>query len=144
MRLVFVRSAEGKEKLKPMLGSNNVEKVLTAPVTAIIAHDLDFVDHLPRLFPYGDARSWFTGNEKLIETTALRNGSLQGAYLMLAARALGLDYGAMSGFDNDKVDVLLFAGTRLIEFSFAARATRISPRWWRLPRSEFGRRLFFA
>ena len=113
MRVVFVRSTEGKEKLKTALGSNNVEKVLAAPVTAIIAHDLAFSEHLSRLFPYGDARSWFTGNEKLIETTALRNGSLQGAYLMFAARAVGLDFGAMSGFDNDKVDELFLSGTTI-------------------------------
>ena len=111
MRIVFVRSDDAREKLRPCLGSNNVDKVMTAPVTAIVAHDLAFADHLPRLFPYGDARSWFTGNDALIETTALRNGSLQGAYLMMAARALGLDYGAMSGFDNEKVDQAFLAGT---------------------------------
>jgi 3-hydroxypropanoate dehydrogenase len=111
MRVVFVTSAEGKEKLRPTLGSNNVEKVMTAPVTAIVAYDLDFAEHLSRLFPYGDAKSWFTGNPTLIQTTALRNGSLQGAYLMLAARAMGLDFGAMSGFDNDKVDELFLANT---------------------------------
>ena len=113
MRVVFVRSIEGKEKLKTALGSNNIEKVLAAPVTAIIAYDLAFAEHLPRLFPYGDARSWFTGNERLIETTALRNGSLQGAYLMFAARAVGLDFGAMSGFDNDKVDEIFLSGTTI-------------------------------
>ena len=145
MRLVFVRSPEGKEKLQPTLGSNNVEKVLTAPVTAIVAHDLDFVDHLPRLFPYGDAQSWFSGNEKLIETTALRNGTLQGAYLMLAARALGLDYGAMSGFDNDKVDALFFAGTRfrsnfLCSLGYADKSAMGK----RLPRFEFDEVCSFA
>tara|TARA_B100000676_G_scaffold201525_1_gene197895 strand:+ start:55 stop:492 length:438 start_codon:yes stop_codon:yes gene_type:complete len=145
MRLVFVCSAEGKEKLKPTLGSNNVEKVLKAPVTAIVAYDLDFVDHLPRLFPYGDARSWFTGNEKLIETTALRNGSLQGAYLMLAARALGLDYGAMSGFDNDKVDALFFAGTRFrSNFLCSLGYADTSAMGERLPRFAFDEVCSFA
>ncbi len=145
MRLVFVRSAEGKEKLKPALGSNNVEKVLTAPVTAIVAHDLNFVDHLPRLFPYGDARSWFSGDEKLIETTALRNGSLQGAYLMLAARALGLDYGAMSGFNNDKVDALFFAGTRFrSNFLCSLGFADTSAMGERLPRFAFDEVCSFA
>ena len=111
MRVVFITSTEGKEKLRPTLGSNNVDKVITAPVTAIVAYDLEFAEHLSRLFPYGDAKSWFTGNQSLIQTTALRNSSLQGAYLMMAARAMGLDFGAMSGFDNDKVDELFLADT---------------------------------
>lgn len=111
MRIVFVESREAKEKLKPCLGSNNVDKVMVAPVTAIIAYDLDFADHLPRFFPYADARSWFVGNAALIEATALRNSSLQGAYFMLAARALGLDCGPMSGFDNAAVDAAFFAGS---------------------------------
>ena len=111
MRVVFITSSEGKEKLRPTLGSNNVEKVINAPVTAIVAYDLEFAEHLSRLFPYGDAKSWFTGNQSLIHTTALRNSSLQGAYLMMAARAMGLDFGAMSGFDNDKVDELFLADT---------------------------------
>jgi len=138
MRIVFVRSTEGKEKLKSTLGSNNVPKVLTAPVTAIIAYDLAFADHLPRLFPYGDARSWFTGNDKLIETTALRNGSLQGAYLMFAARAVGLDYGAMSGFENDKVDELFFSGTHYrSNFLCSLGYADTSAMGKRLPRFEF-------
>lgn len=111
MRIVFAESREAKEKLKPCLGSNNVEKVMAAPVTAIVAYDLAFADHLPRLFPYADAKSWFTGNEALTAATALRNGSLQGAYLIVAARALGLDCGPMSGFDNAAVDAAFFAGT---------------------------------
>ena len=111
MRIKFVMSEGGKKKLKPALGSNNIGKVMAAPVTAIIGYDMSFADHLPRLFPFGDAKSWFTGNETLVKETALRNGSLQGAYLMFAARALGLDYGAMSGFDNNMVDELFFSGT---------------------------------
>ncbi|MBB6254898.1 malonic semialdehyde reductase [Nitrospirillum iridis] len=107
-RIVFVTSAEGKERLKPALSGNNTEKTMTAPVTAIIGHDLAFYDQLPRLFPHADAKSWFTGSEELARTTAFRNGTLQGAYLMLAARSLGLDCGPMSGFDNAKVDAAFF------------------------------------
>lgn len=110
-RLVFVKSPEAKERLKPMLSEGNVEKTMTAPVCVIIGHDLQFYDHLPRLFPHADARSWFAGQEQKIRDTAFRNGTLQGAYLMLAARALGLDCGPMSGFDNEAVDAAFFAGT---------------------------------
>ena len=111
LRVVLVRSREGKERLKPALAPLNVEKTMAAPVTAIIGHDLAFYELLPRLFPHADARAWFVGNEPLIESTAFRNGTLQGAYLMLAARALGLDCGPMSGFDNATVDAAYFAGT---------------------------------
>jgi 3-hydroxypropanoate dehydrogenase len=110
-RLVFVKSAEAKAKLKPHLSANNTAKTLAAPVTAIIAHDLKFYDHLPRLFPHADAKSWFTSSEAHANTTAFRNGSLQGAYLIMAARALGLDCGPMSGFDNAGVDTAFFAAT---------------------------------
>lgn len=110
-RFVFVRTAEGKAKLKQALSAGNVEKTMTAPVTVIVAHDLDFYEKLPFLFPHADARSWFAGNPSFADTTAFRNGTLQGAYLMLAARSVGLDVGAMSGFDNAKVDELFFAGT---------------------------------
>ena len=103
-RIVFVRSAAGKQRLLPAMSPGNLEKTRTAPVTAIIAHDLEFYEKLPTLFPHADARSWFAGNQSLIETTAFRNGTLQGAYLLLAARSLGLDAGPMSGFDNEKVD----------------------------------------
>lgn len=112
-RFVFVVSKEAKEKLKPALTPGNVEKTMAAPATVIIAYDLDFYEHLPKLFPHADARSWFAGNETLIQTTAFRNGTLQGAYLMLAARALGLDCGPMSGFDNTKVDDAFFIGTKV-------------------------------
>lgn len=108
LRLVFVRSAAAKEKLKSCLMPTNVDKTMSAPVTAIVAHDLEFYEQLPRLFPHVDARAWFVGNDELIRTTAFRNGSLQGAYLILAARSLGLDCGPMSGFDNAKLDGLFF------------------------------------
>lgn len=111
LRVVFVRSREAKARLKPALAAGNVDKTMAAPVTAIIGHDLEFHEHLPRLFPHADARSWFAGNEPLIATTAFRNGSLQGAYFILALRAVGLDCGPMSGFDNAKVDKEFFAGT---------------------------------
>ncbi|WP_432719348.1 malonic semialdehyde reductase [Jeongeupia wiesaeckerbachi] len=110
-RFVFVRSPEAKAKLAPALSEGNRDKTLAAPLTVIVAHDLSFYDELPTLFPHTDARSWFAGNDAAIQTTCLRNGSLQGAYLMLAARALGLDCGPMSGFDNAVVDAAFFAGT---------------------------------
>jgi 3-hydroxypropanoate dehydrogenase len=112
-RIVFVTSAAAKEKLKPALISTNVEKTMTAPAVAIVGHDLEFYEHLPKLFPHTDARAWFVGNRPLIETTAFRNGTLQGAYLILAARALGLDCGPMSGFDNAMVDKLFFPGGKV-------------------------------
>jgi 3-hydroxypropanoate dehydrogenase len=110
-RLVFVKSAAGKEKLKPFLSAGNLAKTMAAPVTAIVAQDLKFYDHLPRMFPQADARSWFTANEALATATAFRNSSLQAAYLIMAARALGLDCGPMSGFDNAGVDKAFFADT---------------------------------
>lgn len=111
-RFVFVSTPAGKERLKPCLAPVNVEKCMSAPVVAIIAYDTRFYDHLPDLFPHADARSWFAGNEPLIEATAFRNGTLQGAYFMLAARALGLDCGPMSGFDNAKLDEAFFPDGR--------------------------------
>ncbi len=110
-RFVFIRTAEGKAKLKQALSPGNVEKTMTAPVTVIVAHDVEFYEKLPFLFPHADARSWFAGNPAFAETSAFRNGTLQGAYLMMAARSVGLDVGAMSGFDNAKVDELFLAGT---------------------------------
>ena len=103
-RFLFVRTPEGKAKLKAALSPGNIEKTMTAPVTVIVAHDPKFYDHLPTLFPHADAKSWFSGNYTLAEQTAFRNGTLQGGYLILAARALGLDAGAMSGFDAGKVE----------------------------------------
>jgi len=112
-RIVFVVSAEAKEKLRPALTPTNVDKTMSAPATAIIAYDLAFYEQLPELYPFADARSWFAGNEALIASTAFRNGSLQGGYFILAARALGLDCGPMSGFDNAAVDAAFFAGTQV-------------------------------
>lgn len=110
-RIVFVTSPSEKEKLLACMAEGNVEKTKTAPVTAIIGMDMAFYEQLPKLFPHADARSWFAGNQPVIEATAFRNSSLQGAYLMLAARAVGLDCGAMSGFDPEKVNATFFAGT---------------------------------
>lgn len=112
-RFVFVKSAEAKEKLRPALAEGNIEKTMAAPVTVIVGMDMAFYEHLPKLFPHADARSWFAGNEGMIQSTAFRNASLQGAYLIVAARALGLDAGPMSGFDSAKVDEAFFAGTTI-------------------------------
>jgi 3-hydroxypropanoate dehydrogenase len=104
-RFLFLRTPEAKQRLAPALSSGNLDKTMSAPVTAIVAYDPRFYEKLPQLFPHNpDAQSWFTSNESLAATTAFRNGTLQGAYFMLAARAVGLDVGPMSGFDNDKVD----------------------------------------
>jgi 3-hydroxypropanoate dehydrogenase len=112
MRIVFVRSREAKERLKPALDAGNVAKTMAAPVTAIIGMDIHFFEQLPRLYPHADAKAWFKDlPENVLEYTALRNSSLQGAYFILAARALGLDCGPMSGFNNAKVDAAFFAGT---------------------------------
>ncbi len=100
-RIVFIRTAEGKERLRPALSSGNLQKTLTAPVTAIVAWDSEFYERLPLLFPHGDARSWFTSSPQLAEETAFRNSSMQAAYLIVACRALGLDTGPMSGFDRE-------------------------------------------
>jgi len=108
-RFVFIRSQEGKEKLRPALSGGNLEKTLSAPVTAIVAWDSLFYDRLPELFPHGDARSWFTSSKELAEETAFRNSAMQAAYLLFACRALGLDTGPMSGFDRDAVDTAFFA-----------------------------------
>jgi len=113
VRIVFVKSAEAKARLKPALAPGNVDKTMAAPVTAIIGHDVGFHEHLPVQFPaMPGARDMFASNAQLAETTAFRNGSLQGAYLIMAARALGLDAGAMSGFDNAAVDQAFFADGR--------------------------------
>lgn len=137
-RFVFVTSPEGKEKLANSLKPKNVAKMMGAPVTAIIAHDLDFWRELPFLFPHEDRRPLFEGKEKHIETTAFRNGTLQGAYFMIAARALGLDVGAMSGFSNAIVDEEFFAGTTwrsnfLCNLGYADESALFG----KLPRFEF-------
>jgi len=111
-RVVFVRSAEAKARLEPALSSQNKKKTLGAPVVAILAYDMRFYEHLPRLYHNPNARSWYETTPEAIRTTALRNASLQGAYLMLAARAIGLDCGPMSGFKNDVVDAAFFPDGR--------------------------------
>jgi nitroreductase len=111
LRVVFVRSAEGKERLLPCMAPGNMEKTKAAPVTAILGMDMEFYEKLPKLFPHADARSWFAGNPAAIEENAFRNSSLQAAYFMLAARSLGLDCGPMGGFDKDKINAAFFAGT---------------------------------
>ncbi len=103
-RFVFVTSPEGKQRLRPALSAGNLDKTMAAPVTVIIAYDTEFHEHLPKLFPHKDMRSLFAGNAALIQDTAFRNSSLQGAYFILAARALGFDCGPMSGFDAAKVN----------------------------------------
>lgn len=138
MRLVLVRSAAAKERLLPCVSSGNYEKVRTAPVTAIVAYDCEFYDHLPRLYPHTDARGWFTTDEGLALETAVRNSSLQGAYLILALRAQGLDCGPMSGFDAAKVDAAFFPDGRyrsnfLLNIGYGERA-HLRPR---LPRLGF-------
>jgi 3-hydroxypropanoate dehydrogenase len=111
-RIVFVQSQNAKRRLEPALSSGNRAKTMAAPVTAIIGYDTRFYDRLDYLFPHEkSARSWFTSSERLAQETAFRNGTLQGAYFILAARSLGLDTGPMSGFDNAKVDGEFFAGT---------------------------------
>lgn len=112
-RIVFVVSEDAKERLRPCLIKENIDKTISAPVTAIIGSDQKFYNRLSELFPHTDARSWFVGNDDLIKSTAFRNSSLQGAYFLLAARALGLDCGPISGFDNDKIDVTFFEGTNI-------------------------------
>ena len=107
-RIVFVKSREAKERLLPCMAPGNADKTRAAPVTAIVGMDGAFYEKLPALFPQADARSWFVGNQALIDATSFRNSSLQGAYLILAARALGLDCGPMSGFDADKINAAFF------------------------------------
>lgn len=109
LRIVFVRSAEAKEKLKPTLSPGNVEKTMAAPVTAILAYDPTFYEHLPKLFPHADAKAWFSGNAAFAEQTARLNSALQVGYFILAARSIGLDCGPMTGFDAAAVDAAFFA-----------------------------------
>ena len=142
-RFVFVKSAAAKAMLGPTLDKGNYQKTMDAPVTVIIARDLDFHDKLPYLFPHTDAKGWFEGQEEKIRTTAFRNGTLQGAYLILAARALGLDCGPMSGFDNAMIDEAFFAGTRiksnfLVNLGYG-QPESLFPRSPRLPFDEAAR-----
>lgn len=144
-RFVFVRSAEGKSRLLPAVAPGNVEKVRTAPVTVIVAHDLEFWRHLPVLFPHKDMAARYRDDVQAAEETAFRNGTLQGAYLMLAARTLGLDVGALSGFDRAAVDGAFFAGTSL-RSNFLCNLGRGDPagQWPRLPRLAFEDACSFA
>lgn len=112
-RIVFAKSPEAREKLAACMSEGNADKTRRAPVTAIIGMDMEFYEKLPQLFPHADARSWFAGKHKAIEATAFRNSSLQGAYFIIAARAVGLDCGPMSGFDEDKINAAFFAGTSI-------------------------------
>lgn len=140
MRVVFVASAQAKERLRPALAPGNVDKTMAAPVTAIVGQDLEFYENLPKAFPHADARSWFVGNQPLIEATAFRNSSLQAGYFILALRSLGLDCGPMSGFDAAQVDQVFFAGTAikanfLINIGYGD-ATKLYPRNPRLTFEE--------
>jgi 3-hydroxypropanoate dehydrogenase len=139
MHIVFVKSKDAKEKLRPALIPGNVDKTMSAPVTAIIGMDVRFYEKLPRLFPHADARAWFKDlPEGVLGAIALRNSSLQGAYFMLAARALGLDCGPMSGFNNAMVDEAFFAGTS-IKSNFLCNLGHGDPSklYPRLPRPDF-------
>jgi 3-hydroxypropanoate dehydrogenase len=141
MRLVFVKSQAAKEKLKPFLSEGNRAKTLAAPLTAIVANDHAFYEKLPQLFPHADARSWFVGNQDMIDRTAFRNATLQGAYVIMAARSLGLDCGPMSGFDNAGVDEAFFAGTAiksnfLINIGYGDASRDLFPRSPRLSFDE--------
>jgi 3-hydroxypropanoate dehydrogenase len=139
LRVVFVRTPGAKERLKPALDAGNVAKTMAAPVTAVLGMDVHFFELMPKLFPHVDAKAWFKDlPEPVLEYVALRNSSLQGAYFMLAARALGLDCGPMSGFDNAKVDAAFFAGTA-VKSNFLCNlgfgdASKLHPR---SPRLEF-------
>jgi 3-hydroxypropanoate dehydrogenase len=137
-RFVFIESAAAKARLLPTLAPLNVEKTKAAPVTVIVAWDAEFYEKLPKLFPHADMRSYFVGNQALIDETALRNSSLQGAYFIMAARALGLDCGPMSGFDPAKVNAEFFADGKwkvnfLINLGYGDRS-KLHPR---NPRLEF-------
>lgn len=139
-RILFLRRREAKERLKPALSPGNVDKTMAAPVTAIIGYDTRFYELLPKLFPHNqNARGIFAGDDKKAhaETTAFRNGSMQGGYFIIAARATGLDCGPMSGFNNAKVDAEFFAGTG-IKSNFLCNlgygdASKVMPRSPRLP-----------
>lgn len=139
-RIIWCVSEESKQKLAALAMPANGEKILSAPATAIIGMDMEFYENLPELFPHTDARSWFVGNDALIEKTAFRNSSLQGGYFILAARALGLDTGPMSGFNNDAVDAEFFAGTK-VKSNFISTIGYGDPAtiFDRSPRPEFAR-----
>lgn len=138
LRIVFVRTPEAKERLLACMNPGNVDKTRQAPVTAILGMDLAFPETLPRLFPHADARAWFAGKPAFVEATAMRNSSLQGGYFILAARALGLDCGPMSGFDADKVNAAFFDGTS-VKVNFVCNLGHADPKgtFPRSPRLSF-------
>jgi nitroreductase len=138
LRIVFVKSPPAKERLIPLVLEGNREKVRTAPATAILGYDTRFYDWLPRLFPHADARAWFADKPDFAEVTAFRNSSLQGGYFIFAARALGLDCGPMSGFDNEAVDREFFPGGR-VKSNFICAIGYGDPTglYERLPRPDF-------
>jgi len=140
-RIIWCTTDAAKQKLAALAMPANATKILSAPVTAIIGMDLEFYENLPDLFPHADARSWFVGNEALAQATAFRNSSLQGAYFILAARALGLDTGAMSGFDNDAVDAAFFADQPSVKSNFISTLGYGDPAtiFERSPRPDFDR-----
>ncbi|MGX8013577.1 malonic semialdehyde reductase [Mesorhizobium sp. ORM8.1] len=136
-RFVFISTQEGKERLRLALRRGNVDQTMSAPVTVVVAYDERFYEYLPKLYPHTDARSWFTSSPQVAWETAFRNSSLQGAYLIMAARMLGLAAGPMSGFDNKLVDSTFFAGSSwksnfLINLGYEAQVSRSS----RLPRLD--------
>jgi len=137
-RIVWCATTDAKEKLALLASATNADKIRNAPVTAIIGMDYEFYEKLPKLFPHVDARPWFTGNQAMIETSAFRNTVLQGAYLIMAARALGFDTGPMSGFDNAAVDAAFFAGTP-VKSNFITTLGHGDPAsiFGRLPRLDF-------
>jgi 3-hydroxypropanoate dehydrogenase len=139
-RLVWITSQEAKEKLAALAMPANGEKIVKAPVTVIIGMDTEFYEQLPELFPHTDARSWFVNSPELAQATAFRNSSLQGAYFIMAARALGLDTGPMSGFSNDAVDAAFFAGTK-VKSNFISTLGYGDPStiFERSPRPDFAR-----
>lgn len=140
-RLVWCTSREAKEKLAPCMTGNNGEKILAAPVSVIIAMDNEFHEHLPELFPHADAKSWFDGNAELRQVSAFRNSTLQGAYFIMAARALGLDTGPMSGFDAGAVDKAFFADQPSVKTNFISTLGHgdAATLHERLPRPAFDR-----
>ncbi|MGQ3101741.1 MAG: malonic semialdehyde reductase [Sphingopyxis solisilvae] len=140
-RLVWCTSDDAKQKLAALALPDNAKKILAAPVTVIIGMDLEFYENLPELFPHTDARSWFAGNDELAKATAFRNSSLQGAYFILAARALGLDTGPMSGFGNDAVDAAFFADQPKVKSNFISTLGYGDPAsiFERSPRPDFAR-----
>ncbi len=137
-RFLFVTSPEGKAKLLSGMSAGNQDKTREAPVSVIVGMDTVFYEKLPQLFPHADARAWFVGNQAMIDATAFRNSSLQGAYMIMAARALGLDCGPMSGFDAAKIDAAFWAGTT-IKTNFILNLGRGDPAklWPRSPRLSF-------